>query len=243
MLRLIILKNILSTIRSFNFFLWDISSICGFCICEFMYSLKFICDPIIHSCCTFKAFGGHVQRKEWSELPEVHVRSQGEWDDAHGLLVPALRPYIKEYPLHNLFASQFLPLFAFCLWFYSVFFNFYRNLFLIYLLIMLLQLSHFCPFTQLHPAHPLPPTFPPYSSCPWVILISSSASTLPTLFLPSPCLFYTYHLCYLFSVPFPPLPPSQSPIDNPPCDLHFCGSVSVLVVCLVCSRFCFMCGR
>ena len=115
-------------------------------------------------------------------------------------------------------------------------------LFLIYLLIMLLQLSHFCPFTQLHPAHPLPPTFPPYSSCPWVILISSLASTFPTLFLPSPCLFSTYHLCYLFSVPFPPLSPSQSPIDNPPCDLHFCGSVSVLVVCLVFFCFGFRCG-
>ena len=105
--------------------------------------------------------------------------------------------------------------------------------FKIYLLIMLLQLSHFHPFTQLHPAHPLPPTFPTYSSCPWVILISSLASTFPIIFLPSPCLFSTYHLCYLFSVPFPPLSPSQSPIDNPPCDLHFCGSVSVLVVCLV----------
>ena len=80
-------------------------------------------------------------------------------------------------------------------------------LFLIYLLIMLLQLSLFRPFTQLHPAHPLPPTFPHYSSCPWVILISSLASTFPTLFLPSPCLFSTYHLCYLFSVPSPlPLP-------------------------------------
>ena len=69
-------------------------------------------------------------------------------------------------------------------------------LFLIYLLIMLLQLSHFRPFIQLHPAQPLPPTFPPYSSCPWVILISSLASTFPTLFLPSPFLFSTYHLCY-----------------------------------------------
>ena len=78
---------------------------------------------------------------------------------------------------------------------------------LFFLLIMLLQLSHFRPFTQLHPAYPLPPTFPPYSSCPWVILISSLASTFPTRFLPSPCLFSTYHLCYLFSVPFPPSPP------------------------------------
>ena len=78
--------------------------------------------------------------------------------------------------------------------------------FLIYLLIMLLQLSHFHPFTPLHHAHPLPPTFPSYSSCPWVILISSLASTFLRLFLPSPCLFSTYHLCYLLSVPFPSLP-------------------------------------
>ena len=98
------------------------------------------------------------------------------------------------------------------------------------------------PLTPLHPAHPLPPTFPPYSSCPWVMLISSLASTFPTLFLSSPCIFSTYYLCYLFSVPFPPLSPSQSPIDNPPCDLHFCGSVPVLVVCLVFFCFCFKCG-
>ena len=115
-------------------------------------------------------------------------------------------------------------------------------IFLIYLLIMLLQLSHFPPVTPLHPAHHLPPTLPTYSSCPWVILISSLASTFPTLFLPSPCLFSTYHLCNLVSVPFPPLSPSQSPIDNPPCDLHFCGSVSVLVVCLVFFCFGFRCA-
>ena len=76
------------------------------------------------------------------------------------------------------------------------------------LLIMLLQLSHFPLFTPLHPAPPLPPTLPPYSSCPWVIHISSLASAFPILFLPSPCLFSTYHLCYLFSVPSPlSLPP------------------------------------
>ena len=84
------------------------------------------------------------------------------------------------------------------------------------------------------------PHSPKYSSCPWVIHISSLASTFPTLFLPSPCLFSTNHLCYLFSVPFLLLSPSHSPVDNPPCDLHSCGSVPVLVVCLVC--FCFVLG-
>ena len=98
---------------------------------------------------------------------------------------------------HKNSSGIFLFLFCYCFFF----------IFLIYLLIMLLHLSHFRPFTQLHPAHSLPPTFPPYSSCSWVILISSLASTFPTLFLPSPCLFSTYHLCYLFSVLFPPSPP------------------------------------
>ena len=77
--------------------------------------------------------------------------------------------------------------------------------FLIYLLITLLQLSHFRPFTELHPAHPLPPTFPLYSSCPWVIFISSLASTFPTLFLPSPYfppIIYAIYSLYLS----PPLP-------------------------------------
>ena len=35
---------------------------------------------------------------------------------------------------------------------------------------------------------------------------------------------------------------SESPIDNPPCDLHFCGSVPVLVVCLVFFCLGFSCG-
>ena len=71
---------------------------------------------------------------------------------------------------------------------------------------------------------PLPPTFPPYSSCPCVILISSLASTFPTLFLPSPCLFSTYHLCYLFSVPFSPSPPPTPLLIN----LHV-SSISVVL--------------
>ena len=104
---------------------------------------------------------------------------------------------------------------------------------------MQLQLSHFLsPLYSPVPCTPLPPTFPPFSSCPWVVPISSLASTFPILFLTSPCLFSTYHLCCLFPVPFPPLSPLHFPTDNPPCDLHFCDSVPVLVVCLVC--FCFL---
>ena len=121
----------------------------------------------------------------------------------------------------------------------SLFIYYSFILFKIYLSIMLLSCP---PLHSLHPAHPLPPTFPSYSSCPWIIHISSLASTLPILFLPSPCLFSTYHLCYLFSLTFYPLSPSNSPADNPPCDLHFCGFVPVLVVCLVCFCFCFRCG-
>ena len=116
------------------------------------------------------------------------------------------------------------------------------SFFLVSLLIMLLQLSHFPPFTPLHPPHHLPPTFPSYGSCPWVILISSLLLHFlyysyppPVYFLPT--IYATYSL-YLS----PPLSPSHSPVDNPPCDLHFCGSVPVLVVCLLCFCFCFRCG-
>ena len=106
---------------------------------------------------------------------------------------------------------------------------------------MLLQLSHFPPHST--PSCPPPPShIPPYSSCPWVINISSLASTFPTPFLPSPCLFCTYHLRFLFSVPFPPFFPLRLHTDNPPCNLRFCDSVPLLVVCLVhfCFWFCFL---
>ena len=58
----------------------------------------------------------------------------------------------------------------------------------------------------------------------------------PPVYFP-PIIYATYSL-YL-----PPLSPSNSFMDNPPCDLHLYGSVPVLVVCLVCSCFCFRCGR
>ena len=101
---------------------------------------------------------------------------------------------------------------------------------------MLLQFSQFfsSPVSHLRLAPPHPPAFStPLSSCPWVVQISSLASLFPILFLTSPCLFYAYQLCFLFPVPFLPFIPFPLPTDNPPCDLHFCGSVLVLVVCLV----------
>ena len=105
---------------------------------------------------------------------------------------------------------------------------------------MLLQLSHFfLPFIPLHPAPSFPLAFPLLSSCPWVIHISSLASPFPILLLTSPCLCCTYHLCFLFPVPFPSFSPAA---DNPPGDLHFCDSVPVLVVCLVHFCFCFRFG-
>ena len=93
------------------------------------------------------------------------------------------------------------------------------------------------PSTLHFPCHPH--TCPPLSSCPWVIHISSLASPFPILYLTSPCLFCTYQLCFLFPVPFLPFFPLPFLADNPPCDLHFCDSVPVVVVCLV-SLFLFL---
>ena len=86
------------------------------------------------------------------------------------------------------------------------------------------------------PLYPPPPCIPHLSSCPWVVHISSLASPFPILFLTSPC---TYQLCFLFPVPFLPFSPLLLPADNPPCDLHFCNSVPLLVVPLVYFCFCF----
>ena len=79
---------------------------------------------------------------------------------------------------------------------------------------MLLQLSHFfSPLYSPPPSIPLLPSFSHLSSCPWVIHVSSLVSPFPILFLPSSCLFYTYHLYFLFPVPFSPssLHPSPHP--------------------------------
>ena len=114
-------------------------------------------------------------------------------------------------------------------------------LFLIFkyiLLIILLQFSHFSPFIPLCPAHPLLPALPPLSSCPWVIYISSLASTFPILFLSSPCLFSTYHLFYLFSVPFPHSPSSPCPLVT----LHVISISVILFLFQVLAQFVFSFG-
>ena len=52
----------------------------------------------------------------------------------------------------------------------------------------------------------------------------------------------TYHLCFLFPVPFTPFSTHLLPTGNSPCDLYFCDSVPVLVVCLVCFCSCSFYG-
>ena len=106
-----------------------------------------------------------------------------------------------------------------------------------------------------------------YYSCP--ISLPSLHSILPTSSLPhSPPIVHVHgsylqvlwllhflHYSYPPPVYFPPIiyathsldlyPPLPLPLPywQPSCDLHLYGSVPVLVVCLVCSRFCFRCGR
>ena len=53
-----------------------------------------------------------------------------------------------------------------------------------------------------------------------------------------PAIFYLPFMLLILCT-FPPLSSSHSPIDNPPCDLYFCDSVPVLIVCLVPFCFCF----
>ena len=65
--------------------------------------------------------------------------------------------------------------------------------------------------------------------------ISYTILTLPLSIFYLP--FMLLILCTFSSIPLLPFP-----TDTPPCDLHFCASVPVLVVCLVCFCFCCRCG-
>ena len=94
-------------------------------------------------------------------------------------------------------------------------------------------------FSPLYPPSALYPLTLQHSPLsPWVVRISSLTSLFPILFSTSHRLFYAYQSCFLFPVPPYLILPLPLPNANPPCDLHFCGSIPVLVVCLV--RFCFL---
>ena len=104
------------------------------------------------------------------------------------------------------------------------------------LLIMLLQGEESCPkfLSPLSPSPLHPPTLQHSSqglkgSCLRVVLVSSLASPFPTLFLTFPLSILCLPTMLLIPCIFPPILPL--PTDNPLCDLHFCDSLPVLVVC------------
>ena len=102
---------------------------------------------------------------------------------------------------------------------------------------MLLQLSHFPP--SLHSILPTPSL--PHSPLQFMSMGHTYkffgfyiSYTILNLLLS----FFYLPFVLLILCTFPPLP-FHFPTDNPPCDLHFCDSVPVLVVCLVHFWFCF----
>ena len=98
---------------------------------------------------------------------------------------------------------------------------------------MLLQVSQFSPFALLL-LLPLPSSIPPlvhvHGSC-----MGSLASPFPILFLTSPCLFSTYQLYFLITVPFPPFS-FPVPADNSADDIGIYDTVPILLS-LVCLGF------
>ena len=158
-------------------------------------------------------------------------------------IIACTNSYILHYMVLISFHSNILCLFCFCFVFTRQKVQIPSHL--LYFFKYIYWLCYYsCPISPPHSTPSCPPSpshILPYSSCPWVILISSLASTFPTLFLPSP--YFPPIIYATYSLYLSPLSPSHSPINNPPCDLHLYGSVPVLVVCLVCSCFCFRCGR
>ena len=89
----------------------------------------------------------------------------------------------------------------------------------------------FLPFTPFFPVLPLPPAFPHFSSCPWFIHKVLWFLHFPYYSYP-PLSICTYHLSFLFPVPFPPVSSLFLP-NNLTFRLYFCKFFPVLVVCLV----------
>ena len=109
---------------------------------------------------------------------------------------------------------------------------------------MLLQLFHFFSLLYSPPIYtPLPPSFPHLSSCPWVIHLSSLASPFYIQFLTTPIsiLYLPFMLLPCTFSPFSDLPSSSLLITLHFCDLYFCESVPVLVVCFICQFYLLSC--
>ena len=106
--------------------------------------------------------------------------------------------------------------------------------------IILLIMHYSCPFFSLLFSLPCNPCLqhPHLSTCPWVIHISSWASSFTMLFLPSPCLFCTTNYASYSLYFHTHSPPAPFPTDEHPWDPHIYYSVPVPVVFLVC--FCFL---
>ena len=76
---------------------------------------------------------------------------------------------------------------------------------------MLLELSQFFPHCLPPPQTLIPSSYPPPSSCPWVMHISSLASPFHIPFLTSPCILCTYQFMLLNPCTFSPILPLSPP--------------------------------
>lgn len=53
------------------FYSQSILILCGFCICEFAYLLKFICSPQVNTRSTFSVICGHAQKAQQSKKIKI----------------------------------------------------------------------------------------------------------------------------------------------------------------------------
>ena len=90
---------------------------------------------------------------------------------------------------------------------------------------MLLQLSHFSPFIPLHPVPPSHPHSPPLSSCPWVVHITSLASTVLILFLTCPPIYFVPIIYATYSL----YPSPYFPVPSPLITLHVISTLKLVL--------------
>lgn len=88
-------------------------TICGFHICKFVYSLKFVCNPQIST------HGGHEQSGKKSESPSVHVPGWGwtRWRLPSCFSFKCLVSALK-CPFCSLFTTTFVDFCEFWWWFH-----------------------------------------------------------------------------------------------------------------------------